>query len=53
MVWDDHEVHDDWNTSASWVAEMRRKPWWEERIAGAIATYWLYQHLGNLSPEAA
>ena len=50
MVWDDHEVHDDWNTSASWVAEMRRKPWWEERIAGAIATYWLYQHLGNLSP---
>ena len=50
MVWDDHEVHDDWNTSASWVAEIRRKPWWEERIAGAIATYWLYQHLGNLSP---
>ena len=50
MVWDDHEVHDDWNTSASWCEEMRRQPWWENRIAGAIATYWIYQHLGNLSP---
>jgi PhoD-like phosphatase len=51
MVWDDHEVHDDWNTSQSWLDEIRREPWWEERIAGAVATYWLYQHLGNLSPQ--
>jgi hypothetical protein len=51
MIWDDHEVHDDWNTSWSWVEEIRREPWWEERIAGAIATYWIYQHLGNLSPS--
>ena len=25
-------------------------PWWEERITGAFMAYWLYQHLGNLSP---
>jgi hypothetical protein len=51
MVFDDHDVHDDWNTSAAWVEEMRAKPWWEERIAGAFMSYWLYQHLGNLSPR--
>jgi hypothetical protein len=30
---------------------MRSKPWWEERIVGAFMSYWIYQHLGNLSPE--
>jgi PhoD-like phosphatase len=51
MIWDDHDVHDDWNTSWEWVREMRARPWWEERIIGAIASYWVYQHLGNLSPR--
>ena len=52
MIWDDHDVHDDWNTSRAWVERMRAQPWWETRIAGAIASYWVYQHLGNLSPRA-
>jgi PhoD-like phosphatase len=51
MVWDDHDVHDDWNTSDVWLAEMRRKPWWEERISSAVTSYWLYQHIGNLEPH--
>lgn len=51
MIFDDHEVIDDWNTSAAWKQEMRKHPWWAERIAGAFMSYWLYQHLGNLSPE--
>ncbi len=50
MIFDDHDVHDDWNTSAAWVRKIRRKPWWRERIIGAYASYWVYQHLGNLSP---
>jgi PhoD-like phosphatase len=50
MIFDDHDVHDDWNISAAWVREMRRKRWWEERIVGAFMAYWLYQHLGNLAP---
>ena len=29
---------------------MRAKPWWEDRILGAYMSYWIYQHLGNLSP---
>ena len=30
---------------------MRTQPWWEERITSGLASYWLYQHLGNLSPD--
>jgi hypothetical protein len=50
MIFDDHDVHDDWNISWRWVEEMRAKPWWEARITGAFMAYWVYQHLGNLSP---
>lgn len=50
MLFDDHDVHDDWNTSISWVEEMRSKQWWQTRIESALASYWVYQHLGNLSP---
>jgi hypothetical protein len=50
MIFDDHEVHDDWNISDSWIEEMRARPWWPERITGALMAYYLYQHLGNLSP---
>ena len=50
MIFDDHDVSDDWNISQAWVDEMRALPWWDERITGAFMAYWLYQHLGNLSP---
>ncbi len=50
MIFDDHDVNDDWNISAAWVETQRTKPWWQERIVGAFMSYWIYQHLGNLSP---
>lgn len=50
MIFDDHEVVDDWNISAAWKREMAAVPWWPDRIAGAFMSYWIYQHLGNLSP---
>lgn len=50
MIFDDHDLYDDWNTSETWVKAMRAKPWWQERVIGAFMSYWLYQHLGNLSP---
>lgn len=50
MIFDDHDVIDDWNTSAAWLTEMRRKPWWQERILSGLMSYWVHQHLGNLSP---
>jgi len=51
MVFDDHDVHDDWNTSRAWRREMTRAPWWRERLTGGYMAYWLYQHLGNVSPR--
>jgi hypothetical protein len=50
MIFDDHDVHDDWNTSAAWRREYAAKPWWPERIRSAYMSYWIYQHIGNLSP---
>lgn len=51
MIFDDHELIDDWNTSLSWREDMAAQPWWIERIAGGLASYWVYQHLGNLAPD--
>jgi hypothetical protein len=51
MIFDDHDVIDDWNTSRDWVAEARAHGWWDARIVGAFMSYWCYQHLGNLAPE--
>lgn len=50
MIFDDHEVEDDWNISAAWVEDVRRLPWWDERVTAAFSAYWIYQHLGNLAP---
>ena len=50
MIFDDHDVIDDWNISWQWVEEMRQEEWWDARITGAFMSYWIYQHLGNLSP---
>ena len=48
MLWDDHDMSDDWNISHSWL----------ERCAAVLVapprrtdSYWIYQHLGNLSPD--
>jgi hypothetical protein len=50
MIFDDHDVHDDWNTSAAWVAQMRATAWWDERIVAAFMSYWVHQHIGNFAP---
>jgi phosphodiesterase/alkaline phosphatase D-like protein len=51
MIFDDHDIRDDWNTSWSWHEEINRTPWWHERLMGGLASYWVYQHVGNLSPS--
>ena len=51
MIFDDHDVHDDWNTSKTWVTDIRAQGWWDDRIVGGFMSYWIYQHLGNLSPR--
>ncbi len=51
MVVDDHDVNDDWNISQAWVDDMCEQEWWPKRERAAIAAYWLYQFIANLSPE--
>src|SRR5262245_55395984 len=51
MVFDDHDMIDDWNISDTWVDDIRCQPWWREHIVAGLMSYWIYQHLGNLSPE--
>ncbi|MGW0816115.1 alkaline phosphatase D family protein [Streptomyces viridiviolaceus] len=50
MIFDDHDVIDDWNTSAAWLADMRATDWWRERLLSGLMSYWVHQQLGNLSP---
>ncbi|MFJ9346104.1 alkaline phosphatase D family protein [Streptomyces sp. NPDC101237] len=50
MIFDDHDVVDDWNTSAAWLSDIRATPWWRERLLSGLMSYWVHQHLGNLSP---
>lgn len=51
MIFDDHDIRDDWNASLSWREKMDATDWWQGRIVAGLASYWVYQHLGNLSPE--
>jgi len=50
MIFDDHDVRDDWNASLDWKKDMEATSWWHGRIVAGLASYWVYQHLGNLSP---
>ena len=36
MIFDDHDMLDDWNISAAWVEDMRAQPWWRSAIVGAL-----------------
>ncbi len=51
MIFDDHDIRDDWNTSLAWRDWIRDTSWWHQRIVSGLSSYWVYQHLGNLSPE--
>jgi hypothetical protein len=50
MIFDDHDIRDDWNTSYAWRQQMAALPWWRRRIVSGLGAYWIYQHLGNLGP---
>ncbi|WP_348647738.1 alkaline phosphatase D family protein [Ornithinimicrobium sp. F0845] len=52
MIFDDHDIRDDWNTSLAWREEMARTSWWHGRVVAGLGSYWVYQHLGNLSVQA-
>ena len=49
MIFDDHDIRDDWNTSIAWRRQIAALSWWHDRIVGGLGSYWVYQHAGNLS----
>ncbi|MDA0638380.1 alkaline phosphatase D family protein [Nonomuraea sp. MCN248] len=51
MIFDDHDLRDDWNTSQTWREQIAQTGWWSRRVVAGLGAYWIYQHLGNLSPE--
>jgi hypothetical protein len=51
MIFDDHDMIDDWNISDTWVHDLSAEPWWRDHTVGGLMSYWLYQHLGNLAPS--
>ncbi|MBB2988050.1 alkaline phosphatase D family protein [Terracoccus luteus] len=51
MIFDDHDIRDDWNTSWTWHEQINRTRWWHDRLVGGLASYWVYQHIGNLAPD--
>ncbi|MBV1781231.1 alkaline phosphatase family protein [Paeniglutamicibacter sp. ABSL32-1] len=50
MIFDDHDIRDDWNSSISSKRKIEQTTWWHERLVSGLGSYWIYQHLGNLSP---
>jgi PhoD-like phosphatase len=51
MVFDDHEIHAEWRISQGWMDEMNAEPWFDDHIRAGLMAYWVFQHLGNLSPN--
>ena len=36
MIFDDHDIRDDWNTSQTWKQEMEATDWWHDRIVAGL-----------------
>ncbi|MBI4523811.1 MAG: hypothetical protein HY695_08380 [Deltaproteobacteria bacterium] len=57
MIFDDHEITDDWNFNRNWVEIAHDSPgdsyrMWPKTITDGLIAYWMYQGWGNLSPAA-
>ncbi len=51
MMFDDHEIHAEWRISQGWLDEMNAEPWFDRHIRAGLSAYWIFQHVGNLSPD--
>jgi hypothetical protein len=47
MIFDDHDVTDDWNISAEWHEQVAKAPLGKHVIANALCAYWAFQGWGN------
>jgi len=51
MIFDDHEITDDWNIDLPWVNAVYAKPAGRRAVTNGVLAYALCQHWGN-KPEA-
>ena len=51
MIWDDHEVTDDWNLTGKWEARVHSAPTGQTIIRNGMMAYGLFQAWGN-DPKA-
>jgi hypothetical protein len=47
MIFDDHDVTDDWNITGGWYDKVRDLPLGHRIISNALAAYWAFQGWGN------
>jgi len=47
MIFDDHEVTDDWNLNPAWEANMYSNRFGKRMVSNALAAYWAFQGWGN------
>ena len=47
MIFDDHDVTDDWNITGYWYAKVRDSDTGRRVVANALAAYWAFQGWGN------
>jgi hypothetical protein len=47
MIFDDHDVTDDWNLTAAWRAGVHQNPTGRRFVANALAAFWAFQGWGN------
>ena len=47
MIFDDHDVTDDWNISGGWYDSVRSSPLGRRIVSNALAAYWAFQGWGN------
>ncbi|MGR3763063.1 hypothetical protein [Rossellomorea sp. NS-SX7] len=47
MMFDDHDITDDWNLSHEWKVNVWNAPLGRHVISNGLASYWLFQGWGN------
>lgn len=47
MIFDDHDVSDDWNLTSAWREGVHQSPTGRRLVANALAAYWAFQGWGN------
>ena len=47
MIFDDHDITDDWNLTQGWEVAAYNNPYSRRIIGNALIGYWLFQGIGN------